>query len=121
MSKPDYSKITGVPMYYLPLVPGQHQFAGFDSIVTDRHFLPDGSYTKRRPKEPPAYGFDKDCKPLWPSCAHRVQGVYHVENDALQMVCQCKNKQVEASGKLTLDVEDCIGCPFKEKPKCTDN
>ena len=115
-NKPDPRHITGLPLYFLPVRPGKHQFYGFN-LLYDRIFDKEGAYNKRRPKETPAHGFQDDgsrCVPLWPCCSRRVQGMYHTPNDDLQILCVCQHSACKHQGSVVY-LEDCQACELQGK------
>lgn len=111
MTPNEIKKIQNLPMYYLSVRAGEHQFYQFRNYY-DRQFNPDGSYEPRRTNEVPAEGFTNDFKPQWPNCSKRTQGMYHTPNDDLKILCMCRHQEAENFTKI-VSATDCQNCPLK--------
>lgn len=110
MTPEEIRRIRNLPLYYLPVINGQHQFYAFRNYY-GRKFNVDGSY-QHRPGEKPAEGFDANFVPQWPNCGQRCQGMMHDKEQNLHILCMCRHQDSEHFTKV-VKVEQCQTCPLK--------
>jgi hypothetical protein len=111
--------------------PASRQYQLVKRAITKRNYIArfgeptvdeDGCihYTKTGPKPPTPAGYelvpDEDWKfrPVWPSCAHRILRVIHLEDGSLHVEGLCNKPAADKLPHYALSVDDCSKCPHRQ-------